>query len=259
MLNTATAAPVRSGAVEAELIAGADGLVSGHSVTVAVRLKTADHWHVYWENPGDSGTPVKVTWELPDSAKAGELQFPAPKEYEIAGFVTYGHEGEVFLLSQLNLAPNVPVGTIVPVKAKVSWLACDPNRCVPGRAELSLNLKVTATDPKPNRWTTKIKLAQEGLPIAVQGTAKASAGKVTIEVPAKNLPKIVGASKPAGFFPAQSGHFKIGAPKPSVTTDSTGNLKIILQKEAGNDLPDEIRGVVTFTSGPPFLVKAPHP
>ena len=255
LVPSAIAAPVRSGAVEAELIATADEVVGGESVTVAIRLKAAEHWHVYWENPGDSGTPVKVTWDVPTSAKIGDLQFPVPKEYEIAGFVTYGHEGELFLLAELKLAADIPVGTIIPMKARISWLACDPNRCVPGRADLSLSLKVTAGNPKPNRWTTKIQAAQAGLPAPIGGTAKVAGQSVTIEIPAKDLPKHSSA-KPTAFFPAQSGVFKIGEPKPSVSIDGAGNVKIILEKETDSELPDEIRGVATFANHHPLMVKA---
>ena len=249
------AAPVRSGSVEAELIAATDEIVSGGTVTLAIRIKAAEHWHVYWENPGDSGSPVKVKWDAPESATIGDLQFPVPKEYETAGFVTFGHEGELYLLAELKLAADIPVGTIVPVNAKVSWLACDPNRCVPGRADLSLSLKATASNPKPNRWTTKIQSAQSALPTAIEGTAKVADQSVTIEIPKKDLPKDSSA-KPTAFLPAQSGIFKIGEPKPRVSTDAAGNVKIILQKEADSELPNEIRGVVTFANAHPIMVKA---
>ena len=37
----------------------------GQTDDVALRLKMADGWHTYWQNPGDSGLPTTITWTLP--------------------------------------------------------------------------------------------------------------------------------------------------------------------------------------------------
>ncbi|MGK0184929.1 MAG: DsbC/DsbD-like thiol-disulfide interchange protein [Verrucomicrobiales bacterium] len=242
------AAPVRSGAVEAELISASDTIAFGTPIDVAIRLKIANHWHVYWENPGDSGTPVKVKWEQPEAAAVNELLFPVPKEYETAGFVTFGHEGEVLLLTQLELVSNLPIGTVLPVKARVSWLACDPSRCVPGRAELNLRVTV-AKSTKGNASTKKIQVAREALPVPSKSSAKASQAQLQVTIQVAQ-PWETG-WKVGAFFPSQPGLFKVNDPRPKVTRKDATHVEIVLEKtdDDSTALPSEIRGVLQTPDG----------
>ena len=70
---------VRTDQVAAELVSENKTLVPGTTNTVAIRLEMEDHWHTYWENPGDSGLPTTVDWTLPDGITAGPLQWPVPQ------------------------------------------------------------------------------------------------------------------------------------------------------------------------------------
>lgn len=253
--------PVRSGAVEAELIAEADTVAAGGVLMAGIRLRCAPRWHVYWENPGDSGTPVKVTWVLPEGVTAGELRFPVPKAFDTAGFVTYGHEGDVLLLAELRVAPGLAIGAELPVRANVAWLACDPSRCVPGRAELPLMLKVTGGEPRPNRWTAPLRQAGAALPQPLE-RAKTAVGvsamevMLTIDVAAlSGLPE----SLDGAFFPAQPGLFKLADPGPVVTGVKGGKLEVRLQRlEAAALPPGGVRGVLAIEGGPALWIGAPR-
>ena len=255
-LLIASADPVRSGAVEVELVTASDTIVAGEPFTAAIRVKTGSHWHVYWKNPGDSGTPVKVSWTLPDGATAGELQFPAPKVYDTAGFITYGHEGEFFLIAKITPPATLKLGDSFPIAAKVNWLACDPSRCVPGRAELTSKVKVAAIgNAKPNKWTRQIEAAAKSLPIpATKATASIDGTSVIINVSLPDAPKPVAAQ----FFPAQSGLFKHNEPKPAVTIGDDGtSATITLQRDGDEQLPKQIEGVLAFEKGKALSVLAP--
>ena len=74
----AVAAPVKTQHVEAELVSERTAFVPGQATTVALRLKMAEGWHTYWQNPGDSGLPTAITWTLPAGVTAGAIQWPAP-------------------------------------------------------------------------------------------------------------------------------------------------------------------------------------
>src|SRR3546814_6680551 len=75
----ARAAAIQVGPVEAELVAERTALVVGQTNWVALRLKPDPQWHVYWRNPGDSGIPTKLEWQLPKGIEAGEIVWPYPQ------------------------------------------------------------------------------------------------------------------------------------------------------------------------------------
>lgn len=148
LATLAVAAPVRNGPVAAELIAETRSFAPGQPFTVALRLTLDAPWHAYWTNPGDSGLAPSIEWKLPAGFTAGELQFPYPRAIATPPFMTYGLEGDVWLLA--TIAPpaewNEARATLA---ATVDWLICD-DYCVPGSAELELTLPVSASPAEPD-------------------------------------------------------------------------------------------------------------
>src|SRR5689334_9116933 len=43
---------------------------------IGIRFKMDPEWHIYWQNPGDSGEPPKITWKLPPGVQMGALEWP---------------------------------------------------------------------------------------------------------------------------------------------------------------------------------------
>ena len=239
--------PVRSGPVEAELASDSSVIVAGRPFTVALRLKMAPHWHTYWENPGESGMPTKIRWALPEGFSAGALRYPAPKRYELAGFVTFAHEGEVFLLTEIQPPASLAAGSSVTIMGTASWLACDPNRCVPGRAELSLTLKVAAEGSKPNQWTARITKARASLPAPL--VADRQGVVLTAKLPDD---RESAAAKSGVFFPST----------PGVKPDSSVVVKdlratVSLQKAGDDPIPATVAGVLVLDSGKAFALQTP--
>lgn len=139
-----TAEVVRDGPVRAELIARHLAVVPGQEVDVAVRLVMDDGWHTYWKNPGESGMPTSLRWQLPAGFAVGDIRWPAPSYYEVAGLASYGYSGEVLLPVKLQAPPQWS-GDEVTLEATADWLVCETT-CVPGSAALSLTLPVHRGD-----------------------------------------------------------------------------------------------------------------
>ena len=57
-----------------ELISETTQVVPGQTFYLALNFELEPHWHIYWENPGASGLPVEIEWELPEGFVAGEIQ-----------------------------------------------------------------------------------------------------------------------------------------------------------------------------------------
>ena len=90
--------------------AGASPLTGG-CLCGAVRYEIADHWHIYWQNSGESGQPPRITWKLPDGFSAGNLRYPVPTRHSDAGgFITTNIlSGDPSLL--VSIAPSRAVGS----------------------------------------------------------------------------------------------------------------------------------------------------
>lgn len=69
---------VDTGKVVASLVSSHDSVQPGQDVYIALRTILDEGWHTYWRNPGDSGEPVQIAWQLPEFATAGEINWPLP-------------------------------------------------------------------------------------------------------------------------------------------------------------------------------------
>jgi len=47
------------------LISEQDAIVRGRQLWIGIRFDLQDGWHTYWTNPGDSGEPPRIEWQLP--------------------------------------------------------------------------------------------------------------------------------------------------------------------------------------------------
>ena len=108
--------------IAAAFVADSTAVVPGKPFTAGMHLRIEPGWHTYWQNPGDSGLPVSVKWNLPPGWKAGPLQWPLPEKHAEEIGTTYGYEGEVLLLAELTPPGDLPQGASVTLEASVSWL-----------------------------------------------------------------------------------------------------------------------------------------
>jgi len=131
--------------VQATLVSSATAVVPGRPFEVGLLLEMAPGWHTYWEYSGDAGLPTKIEWSLPEGFHAGPIQWPAPHLMIEPGDIwTYGYGEKVLLITTIVPPQDLKAGTPVSLRGKASWLVCK-ELCVPGSAELQLELPVSAT------------------------------------------------------------------------------------------------------------------
>lgn len=135
--------------VQASLIAEDTSVQPGQPFWVGVELKMADGWDTYWVNPGDSGYPTQIEWNLPEGFKAGPVMWPYPEKFVEQSLVAYGYTHSVLLMTQITPPGNIAPGSKVNINADVNWLACS-TQCQPGNANLHLTLPVNSVIPQKN-------------------------------------------------------------------------------------------------------------
>jgi thiol:disulfide interchange protein DsbD len=151
LLSVGGRAQVREGKtiVKPRLVAGTKAVQPGKPFTVGVYFQIEKGWHLYWENAGDGGLPIRVNWKLPNGFKVSPLRWPAPIRFdEAGGLTTYGYTNETMLLARVTPPSSVKGGT-VSLAADVSWLVCEA-LCLPGDAKVDLKLPVGPLAPSPD-------------------------------------------------------------------------------------------------------------
>jgi len=139
--------------IAATLIAESDNPASGQTVAIAFVMRPETSWHGYWENPGDAGLGMTLTWDLPDGVEAGALDYPVPETLLISGIMNHVYEEDYAVLGALTLPAGLPNGTHLPIAVKADWLACTDQLCVPETARLTLDLSVGDGTISPDRRT----------------------------------------------------------------------------------------------------------
>ncbi len=74
----------------ARLVSEQDAVVPGGTFWVGLDLILDDGWHVYWQNPGDSGVSPKIKWVLPSGIKAGDIHWPYPQRLSVGPLTGFG-------------------------------------------------------------------------------------------------------------------------------------------------------------------------
>ena len=163
---SAGAAPVQQPHSQAELVPERAAVTPGQALTIGLRLRLEDGWHVYWKNPGDAGMPTSIAWTLPAGFAAGPMQWPAPRRIDVPPLTSYGYEGEVMHLTEIQVPAGLAPGTQVPIRASADWLVCK-EICIPASAEFSLTLPVSSVPASADpRWSDAFAAARNAEPAA---------------------------------------------------------------------------------------------
>jgi thiol:disulfide interchange protein DsbD len=124
-----------------DLICEQASIQPGRVFRVGLHFQLERGWHIYWVNPGDSGEPPEVEWNLPAGFRAGPLGWPTPRRIQDHSLIDYGYEGEVLLPVEIRPPANLATGRDARLGLSVAWLVCQ-EICIPGRAALTLSLPV---------------------------------------------------------------------------------------------------------------------
>ncbi len=238
-----------SDSVKAQLISEFKSISPGQTFVVALRLEMDKQWHTYWKNPGDSGMPTQITWNLPEDFHAGEIKWPFPQKFEENNLVSFGYEGEVFLLTEINVADTVKPGTRVEIAAEVDWLACKEN-CIPGHADLKISLPVRDKDPESQRrWSHQFSDTRKKIPgkfedWEISAVVKNNLILLHIHPPSGFKTELTGLE----FFPEQEGIIDLSR-KQNLQKSEEGYALEIQRSLLSGELPPRLQGMLVSEKG----------
>ncbi len=248
--------PLSAGAVSAtnahtmvEFIAEDTSIRPGYSFWVALHMQMEKDWHTYWKNPGDAGLATSIQWTLPDGFHADAVQWPSPEQIKAGPLVSYGYEGEIFLLTQIHPPDNLTEGESILLKGQVNWLACKIE-CIPGAAGLVLRLPVREEIPEhAENWSSVFTKAREALPKPWSDFFLAVEDQGEHFVLRWQMPDSSSVALAEAVFFPDRGDLIDHAAVPELTTDERGYALAIKKSSLTVDPPDkakEIKGILVL-------------
>ena len=256
--GAARAKPVQTDHVEAELIAARTAVEPGKPLTLGLRLRMDDTWHTYWRNPGDTGLPTTLAWQLPAGFTAGDIEWPVPQRIDVLSFANYGYEHEIVLPVTISTPATLAAGAPVPIRAHAEWLVCQ-EQCIPGAADLELDLTAAERSDADPRWAALFAKARADLPREAadwKWAAHRGDGRIDLVW----TPPAGGAAplRPQ-FFPFAEGVIEPAAKQTLYRLpDGRMRLSLVVSKQS-TQLPDSLGGVLSAANGWPVDATAAAP
>jgi DsbC/DsbD-like thiol-disulfide interchange protein len=232
------------------LVAERTSVQPGQPLWVGLHFQLEKDWHIYWINPGDSGEPPTVQWNLPAGFQAKPLQWPVPRRIQDHSLIDYGYQDEVLLPAELKTPAHLADGSKVVLSARVNWLICR-EVCVPAGAALSLILPVGKGAPSsenPLFTKTRGRLPKPA-PKAWKPAAKLGGQHFILDVQAGN-------EREAVFFPLEPSQVENASPQ-RVNFTSQGFYLELQKSDQLLRPPSYLAGVLVLASGQGYAIKAP--
>jgi DsbC/DsbD-like thiol-disulfide interchange protein len=236
--------------LEVELISEQATSSPGRPLWVGLLFRLDQGWHIYWQNPGDSGQPPKVQWSLPAGFVAGSIRWPPPIRLGGGSVVDYGYEGQVLLMAPIQ-GPSGHNATPPPnLSADVKYIVCR-DVCIPGKAHLTMSGPASG-DWAP--WRALFEQTREQLPKPAPASWKVTAvsAKQDFILAVQARPQPAGAS----FFPLEPSQIDNSSPQDFAPTRD--GFQLTLKKSDQLTKPiTTLKGLIVLGSGRAFEVSAP--
>lgn len=236
-----------------QLVAAQKSIHIGSSFWVGILFQLDPGWHIYWQNPGDSGESPNIEWQLPPGFRAGEIRWPRPIRLGTASVRDYGYEGQVLLMTNIQ-PPNFTGASPVSIAATVKYVVCR-EICIPGKSDVNLSLPpnyLPLVEPTPWQGLFRITIAllPKPLPSAWKASAKSLGDHFILSL------KGPGSADELMFFPLDRGVIENAAPQ-NVEWGHKA-LRLTLKKSEQLVKPvSTLRGVIVLDQYRVFEISVP--
>jgi DsbC/DsbD-like thiol-disulfide interchange protein len=251
---TAHAAATATGPhTQLRLISETSTLEPGRNLDLGFLFDLEAHWHIYWINPGDSGEPPSITWNLPQGFQAKDLEWPAPQRLVNGPLTDYGYQDRVLLIAPVRV-PSLVKQQDVTLSAEVHWLVCS-DVCIPAKAGVSVDLPVQRTTPHPDAQArdlfraTRHRLPQP-LPAGwrVEAEDKGSTFRIRLSTGTK--------IRQASFFPLDFNQVENAKPQNAVPLATGVEVNVYKSDQLLKPIR-QLRGVLVIDDGRAYQLAAP--
>ena len=230
------------------LIAENNSLQAGQTAWVGVLFDLEKGWHIYWANPGDSGEPPKVQWQLPPGFQAKEIRWPTPVRLGAGTVVDYGYEGRVLLPVRMQVPADYKATKPATLSADIRYLICR-EVCIPAKAQASLSIP-SANAADPEQFRSAFANSPKPWPAGWKAQANDNGGFFLLSLDTGT------SERRATFFPLEEDQIDNSAVQGLMVTPRGMQIKLKKSDQLLKPI-SMLKGVVVFGGGRAFEVSAP--
>ena len=242
----------------------ADAIRTPGTTLVAVRFRIDPKWHIYWRNPGESGTSPEVRITGPTGLAVGPILWPRPVVFRNQWETTYGYADETTLLVPVTIDRSLDGPVALTVEA--DWLVCE-EVCLFGSGRTTLDLAPRSEAITDGAHAAALSAAQARLP---RDLATMPGARIRMSDPTPDggrtlvLEGPLGDATAATFVPDLTPGVEIGdgLPVPATIAEGRFTLDLELDVQPANALDGrlEVAGVVLLgnrAGDPAFQIRIP--
>ncbi len=190
---------VRTDHLTSQLVSHSRSVAPGGLLVLGLLLEHDKGWHSYWQNPGDSGLPTKISLTVNGEPQQSEILWPLPTRFPLDDqLVNFGYKGRVVLPLTVQIPADIEAEALQ-IEARASWLVCE-DACIPGSGEYRLILPLASSASPEPRWQADFDRAARRQPRQLPSGSRFTVGadQVILRMPKALFPGRPGAW---GFFP----------------------------------------------------------
>ena len=144
--------PINTGHAHVSLVKYTSNNSQADELFIGIKMDMQKNWHTYWKNPGDSGGPIKVSWNLPDGVAVSDIYWPTPKLIPYSPLMTYGYKDFVVFPFKVTYES---FNKLKNINADIDFLICD-DICVPEKAQIDTSFEKIPYSQELKKWINKV-------------------------------------------------------------------------------------------------------
>ncbi len=250
LLSIATA-DEKKNPLQVTMISEASQVRAGETFWVGFHLQHPPGYHSYWKHPGVVGVATKISWQLPEGFRAGDIVWPAPEKVMMRIHPAQGYRGEVLLMVPITAPANWSKPTVT-LKVELDWMCCAQG-CHPAhRVPFALTVKVgkeAILHPEHHAMFEKSRQRVPRPDPLWVTTARIDATKIILCVkPAPGNPRGIKDLGDVWFFSADGAVHSAEPQHKTILADGTLQLTMMRYEFGPQDLP-RLLGVLRAEKG----------
>ena len=204
-------------------------------ISLLAKIEIAPGWHIYWQNPGDTGDPTTITFFDTPYYEHSEQTRSSPEKIVFNELITtYLHHQQLYIKNLVTFK-NAENLTSLPFELVLSYSVCQ-EECLPEKIDLKFDLPLTATaEPNPD-YLSESSIAESTFPLPLKSTVKTDGSTAIITLSDNIL-----ADCPSAEFISNHPKKSIIADLPQTTVISKNQINISFDE---GELPTDLNGLL---------------